>query len=71
MEINGVVKTVLTENEMASIRDRIDWFTLVLRSLRDCNDTDTMTFGIQQVVKGLSQVLSEHPVFQDKKRSVN
>jgi len=58
---------LLAEDEKDTVQKRIDWSTLVLSSIRDCHDEDTLIFGIQKVVEGLNEVLSSAvPEFRRK-----
>ena len=55
------------QDEKDTVQKRIDWSTLVLSSIRDCRDEDTLVFGIQKVVEGLNEVLSSAvPEFRRK-----
>jgi hypothetical protein len=49
---------VLAEDPKETVQNRLDWSTLILRSIRDCRDEDTLIFGIQKVVEGLNEILS-------------
>jgi hypothetical protein len=49
---------VLAEDAKETVQNRLDWSTLVLSSIRDCRDEDTLIFGIQKVVEGLNELLS-------------
>jgi hypothetical protein len=42
---------------MKTIREGIDWTALVLSSMKDCRDEDTMRFAIQKVIERLHEVL--------------
>ena len=58
---------MLAEDEKDTVQKRIDWSALVLSSIRDCRDEDTLIFGIQKVVEGLNEVLSSAvPEFRSK-----
>jgi hypothetical protein len=63
----GEEQILLAEDEKDTVQKRIDWSTLVLSSIRDCRDEDTLIFGIQKVVEGLNEVLSSAvPEFRRK-----
>ena len=49
---------MLAEDPKETVQNRLDWSTLVLSSIRDCRDEDTLIFGIQKVVEGLNEILS-------------
>lgn len=49
---------MLAEDAKETVQNRLDWSTLVLSSIRDCRDEDTLIFGIQKVVEGLNELLS-------------
>lgn len=44
---------------MKTIREGIDWTALVLNSMKDCRDEDTMRFAIQKVIERLHEVLGK------------
>ncbi len=49
---------MLAEDPKETVQNRLDWSALILRSIRDCRDEDTLIFGIQKVVEGLNEILS-------------
>jgi hypothetical protein len=64
-EKNHREKPVLTEDEMAKVREKIDWWRLVLESLRDCRDTESLIFGLQKVWEGVNEILTTAKAFPD------
>jgi hypothetical protein len=48
---------LIPEDQMKTIREGIDWTALVLNSMKDCRDEDTMRFAIQKVIERLHEVL--------------
>ena len=50
-------RTELVDGDNEIVKKRIDWSRLVLSSIRDCHDEDTLIFGIQNVVQGLNEIL--------------
>ena len=63
-------RTMLPEDKKETVEKRIDWSRLVLSSIRDCDDEDTLIFGIQKVVEGLNEILpSTIPAFRRKRKN--
>jgi hypothetical protein len=63
-------RTMLAEDKKETVEKRIDWSRLVLSSIRDCHDEDTLIFGIQKVVEGLNEILpSTIPTFRRKRKN--
>lgn len=51
-------RIVLAEDKKETVEKRIDWSALVLSSIRDCRDEETLIFGIQKVDEGLNEIVS-------------
>ena len=49
---------VLTEDEMSKVREQIDWCILVLKSLSNCRDRESLIFGMQKVWKRVTEILT-------------
>jgi hypothetical protein len=63
-------RTMLPEDKKETVEKRIDWSRLVLSSIRDCDDEDTLIFGIRKVVEGLNEILpSTIPAFRRKRKN--
>ena len=63
-------RTMLAEDKKETVEKRIDWSRLVLSSIKDCHDEDTLIFGIQKVVEGLNEILpSTIPAFRRKRKN--
>jgi hypothetical protein len=53
----GREQRLIPEDRMKTIREGIDWTALVLNSMKDCRDEDTMSFAIQKVIERLHEML--------------
>jgi hypothetical protein len=56
---------LLKEDKMAPMREMIDWWILVLESLRNCRDKDSLIFGLQKVAVGVEEILAKARASQD------
>ena len=50
--------TILTKDQRENIREKLDWYVMVLDFIRECDEKDTVVFAVEKVVEGLNEILS-------------